>query len=412
MSCGLSHCLLRAIRRGVLPLLLFSRTSAAPAQGEGYQSQESSNNPLQPPTPTRNNNERWAGTHKYNWFDHELMAALYRDQIGNESLQWECEESFPQGPRSTWIKEPGEQLTMHHTTDQQRCEAGNREVGVKTFMYNRGRDDASPGVCGVGGCWCCGRTQASTAYKSMPCSYSNSFNKIPLRRDFANARDEIRRALDVPNGYPSCAIVGSSGRLLGNVHGPAIDDHALVMRMNTAPTVGFEAYAGTRTTHRVVATTGLSELLFDNCGSNGTDGKCAGGSEWCPPSDVILNSFLTDMGRDINLNSPQTRQFRSICGGLGQRIVEMTATQRSLVYHTLTPPGKNFMTGLAGVLLAVLLCDHGVDLYGFDDGTEPQNTSYHFYDDLDGAASDDIQASRDMLASIARSDSACIRIHA
>ena len=82
------------------------------------------------------------------------------------------------------------------------------------------------------------------------------------------------------------------------------------------------------------------------------------------------------------------------------------------MYHTLTPPGKNFMSGLAGVLLSALLCDHGVDLYGFDDGTEPKNTSYHFYDDVGSNGNlDDFAASRELLASIAGADPSCIRVH-
>lgn len=50
--------------------------------------------------------------------------------------------------------------------------------------------------------------------------------------------------------YESCAVVGSSGSLLLHAQGPEIDAHAVVFRFNDAPTVGFERYAGARTTHR------------------------------------------------------------------------------------------------------------------------------------------------------------------
>uniref|UniRef100_A0A8C8SCP2 CMP-N-acetylneuraminate-beta-galactosamide-alpha-2,3-sialyltransferase 2 n=1 Tax=Pelusios castaneus TaxID=367368 RepID=A0A8C8SCP2_9SAUR len=47
----------------------------------------------------------------------------------------------------------------------------------------------------------------------------------------------------------TCAVVGNSGRLKGSRHGQEIDSHHCVLRMNRAPTVGFEADVGMRTTH-------------------------------------------------------------------------------------------------------------------------------------------------------------------
>ena len=36
---------------------------------------------------------------------------------------------------------------------------------------------------------------------------------------------------------------------------------------------------------------------------------------------------------------------------------------------------------LAGILVMSMLCDHGVDVYGFDTGNEPPDTPYHYYDE-------------------------------
>ena len=49
----------------------------------------------------------------------------------------------------------------------------------------------------------------------------------------------------------TCAVVGSSAHLLGARDGGAIDAHDLVIRVNTAPVRGFEAYVGRRTDVRV-----------------------------------------------------------------------------------------------------------------------------------------------------------------
>ncbi|XP_070616680.1 CMP-N-acetylneuraminate-beta-galactosamide-alpha-2,3-sialyltransferase 2 [Erythrolamprus reginae] len=46
-----------------------------------------------------------------------------------------------------------------------------------------------------------------------------------------------------------CAVVGNSGNLRGSGYGHDINGHDFIMRMNQAPTVGFEADVGSRTTH-------------------------------------------------------------------------------------------------------------------------------------------------------------------
>ncbi|KAM7396169.1 hypothetical protein PAMP_019231 [Pampus punctatissimus] len=46
-----------------------------------------------------------------------------------------------------------------------------------------------------------------------------------------------------------CAVVGNSGNLRGAGYGPTIDGHNYIMRINLAPTVGYEEDAGSLTTH-------------------------------------------------------------------------------------------------------------------------------------------------------------------
>ncbi|NXK51751.1 SIA4B sialyltransferase, partial [Chauna torquata] len=52
-----------------------------------------------------------------------------------------------------------------------------------------------------------------------------------------------------PRRCRRCAVVGNSGNLRGSGYGHEIDGHDFVMRMNQAPTVGFEGDVGGRTTH-------------------------------------------------------------------------------------------------------------------------------------------------------------------
>ena len=57
---------------------------------------------------------------------------------------------------------------------------------------------------------------------------------------------------DVSLHHRSCAVVGNSASLSGKQHGKAIDAHDAVIRINGAPTDGFEVDVGTKTTYDVV----------------------------------------------------------------------------------------------------------------------------------------------------------------
>ncbi|NXL46376.1 SIA7D sialyltransferase, partial [Podilymbus podiceps] len=72
----------------------------------------------------------------------------------------------------------------------------------------------------------------------------------------------------VPDGKPleralcrRCAVVSSSGQMLGSRLGRAIDGQECVLRMNHAPTAGYEEDVGTRSTIRVVSHTSVPLLL-------------------------------------------------------------------------------------------------------------------------------------------------------
>lgn len=58
-----------------------------------------------------------------------------------------------------------------------------------------------------------------------------------------------------------CALVSSSGQMLGAGAGEEIDKIRCVIRMNNAPTQGYEKDVGSRTTVRVVSHTSVPLLL-------------------------------------------------------------------------------------------------------------------------------------------------------
>ncbi|XP_072039977.1 alpha-N-acetylgalactosaminide alpha-2,6-sialyltransferase 3-like [Amphiura filiformis] len=64
----------------------------------------------------------------------------------------------------------------------------------------------------------------------------------------------------------SCAIVSSSGQLLGKGAGKEIDNASCVLRMNTAPVTGFEEDVGARTTLRILCFISVKALQKEGNG--------------------------------------------------------------------------------------------------------------------------------------------------
>lgn len=59
----------------------------------------------------------------------------------------------------------------------------------------------------------------------------------------------------------TCALVTSSGQLIGSKRGVEIDRSECVIRMNDAPIVGYQRDVGQRTSLRVVAHSSLQRVL-------------------------------------------------------------------------------------------------------------------------------------------------------
>ncbi|XP_077161746.1 alpha-N-acetyl-neuraminyl-2,3-beta-galactosyl-1,3-N-acetyl-galactosaminide alpha-2,6-sialyltransferase isoform X2 [Paroedura picta] len=80
----------------------------------------------------------------------------------------------------------------------------------------------------------------------------------------SEARASIRNAGCKPlvrTPCHQCAVVSSSGQMLGSHSGKEIDDKECVLRMNQAPTQGYEDDVGARSTIRVVSHTSIPLLL-------------------------------------------------------------------------------------------------------------------------------------------------------
>jgi len=156
--------------------------------------------------------------------------------------------------------------------------------------------------------------------------------------------------------FKSCAVVGSSGILLMYDQGALIDAHDAVIRFNSAPTKGFEAKVGSRSTLRI------------------TNSRNFGFREH--PSEQVY-------------------QHMRVAAGL-QKLLSIRRRQPHLLLYGMHPSFHEFIdkgfdgflatSGLVGVIMAMHKCAK-VDLYGFQ--VHPRHgVQYHYYNQADTPANE------------------------
>lgn len=165
-------------------------------------------------------------------------------------------------------------------------------------------------------------------------------------------------------GCRRCAVVGNSGNLRESSYGPDIDGHDFVLRMNKAPTVGFEGDVGSKTTHHLVYPESFREL-----GEN---------------VSMVLVPFKT-----IDL---QWVVSATTTGTISHTYVPVPAKikvkqDKILIYHPafikyvfdnwLQGHGRYPSTGILSVIFSMHICDE-VDLYGF--GADSKGNWHHYWE--------------------------------
>ncbi|XP_004642547.1 CMP-N-acetylneuraminate-beta-galactosamide-alpha-2,3-sialyltransferase 1 [Octodon degus] len=165
-------------------------------------------------------------------------------------------------------------------------------------------------------------------------------------------------------GCRRCAVVGNSGNLRESLYGPEIDSHDFVLRMNKAPTVGFEADVGSKTTHHLVYPESFREL-----GAN---------------VHMILVPFKTlDLQWVISATTTGTISHTYIPVPTKIKVKQ----DKILIYHPafikyvfdnwLQGHGRYPSTGLLSVIFSLHVCDE-VDLYGF--GADSKGNWHHYWE--------------------------------
>jgi hypothetical protein len=110
----------------------------------------------------------------------------------------------------------------------------------------------------------------------------------------------------------SCAVVTNSADLRNSNAGSVIDSNDCVIRLNTAPTAGYEVDVGAKTTVRVVSQHHLGDLLHH---------------VWHAPEEISSLSYVITFGRNNALcqNCTFFKLFKKVSGEyLGDKFIRLT----------------------------------------------------------------------------------------
>ncbi|XP_017262955.1 alpha-N-acetyl-neuraminyl-2,3-beta-galactosyl-1,3-N-acetyl-galactosaminide alpha-2,6-sialyltransferase isoform X2 [Kryptolebias marmoratus] len=178
-----------------------------------------------------------------------------------------------------------------------------------------------------------------------------------------------------------CALVSSSGQMLGAGAGEEIDRIGCVIRMNNAPTTGFERDVGSRTSVRVVSHTSVPLLVKH-------EGRYF---------QQLADTTYVFWGPDRNMRQDGKGQVFNVLLRMAVKYPDLRlyAVTRNKIQHCdgvfQNETGKNRMktgaylsTGFFAMILALEMCD-SISVYGMIDNNYCSRANhsvvpYHYYE--------------------------------
>ncbi|XP_074518236.1 CMP-N-acetylneuraminate-beta-galactosamide-alpha-2,3-sialyltransferase 1-like [Halichoeres trimaculatus] len=165
-----------------------------------------------------------------------------------------------------------------------------------------------------------------------------------------------------PDHCRMCAVVGNSGNLNGSHYGPLIDYHDIVIRMNKAPTEGYERDVGTKTTHHVMYP--HSSTALDNTTHLVFFAYKTYDLKW------LISSFTPRNSKDMK---PRFLGNKDLVLILNPEFIHH-------VHHVwLKKKGGYPSTGFLTLILSLHMCDE-VDVFGF--GADSRGNWNHYFEEL------------------------------
>ncbi|XP_032629342.1 CMP-N-acetylneuraminate-beta-galactosamide-alpha-2,3-sialyltransferase 1 [Chelonoidis abingdonii] len=161
-----------------------------------------------------------------------------------------------------------------------------------------------------------------------------------------------------------CAVVGNSGNLRQSQYGQDIDAHDFVLRMNRAPTAGFESDVGSKTTHHFVYPESFRDLAEN-------------------VSMIVIPFKTLDLRWIVSALTTGTINFtyapvpRKIKVKRDKILVYHPVFIKYVYDHWLQHHGRYPSTGILSLIFALHLCDE-VDVYGF--GADSNGNWHHYWE--------------------------------
>ncbi|NWX87554.1 SIA4A sialyltransferase, partial [Nothoprocta ornata] len=161
-----------------------------------------------------------------------------------------------------------------------------------------------------------------------------------------------------------CAVVGNSGNLRQSQYGHDIDSHDFVLRMNRAPTAGFESDVGSKTTHHFVYPESYRELAEN-------------------VSMIVIPFKTLDLRWIVTALTTGTINFtyvpvpRKIKVKKEKIFVYNPAFIKYVYENWLQHHGRYPSTGLLSLIFALHVCDE-VNVYGF--GADSRGHWHHYWE--------------------------------
>ena len=214
--------------------------------------------------------------------------------------------------------------------------------------------------------------------------------------------ETFRSLLNAPNGFTSCAVIGSAGFMRLQRLGKEIDAHQFVIRANLAPVGGFEEIVGKKTSMRVINSEAIGAILKEKLCS---DRKEIRGSI-CADYPVYLNTGdLWFVNKYKNL-CPNTTVFDN--SDLNSWDPALHAQWQGL--------GTNLMSGAYALAIALKLCPNGTAVYGVSHSetfqlNNNESATYHYYDERRQSVYDSLPSSAIALTKLAKTQAGCMTLH-
>ncbi|XP_019408582.1 PREDICTED: CMP-N-acetylneuraminate-beta-galactosamide-alpha-2,3-sialyltransferase 1 isoform X2 [Crocodylus porosus] len=161
-----------------------------------------------------------------------------------------------------------------------------------------------------------------------------------------------------------CAVVGNSGNLRQSHYGQDIDSHDFVLRMNRAPTVGFELDVGSKTTHHFIYPESFKELP-ENV------------SMIVIPFKTLDLRWIVSALTTGTINHTYVPVPRKIKVKKEKILVYHPDFLKYVFDHWLQRHGRYPSTGILSVIFALHVCDE-VNLYGF--GANSKGHWHHYWE--------------------------------